>query len=296
MKILFAGAYDWANVSNRVARGINAAAGRQIARVLTVGGPHPFGYEEDRLSWAEAAAWARDVTWLISTGDGDYTTLRTIIDRLALPNGLRVATAHVGSAYRTAYEVYNIADHNIGFDRRFIGGDLYRFAADDPRAVPYFAPPHQVTETIEPLDVARIAHSPSSRAVKGTAEVLAALVDLDVDILEGLTFDECARRRARCAIFVDQINDLGGYGASAVEALSVGCVTLGSTKHIHPHVANFYPAPPIIDVTPQTLRAEVDALLSNRTELAELRQASHQWALACASPTAVGNYWLRYLS
>jgi len=41
MQILFAGAYDWANASNRIARGINAAANKRIARVLTTN-RHPF--------------------------------------------------------------------------------------------------------------------------------------------------------------------------------------------------------------------------------------------------------------
>jgi len=73
MQILFAGAFDWANASNRIARGINAAAGKCIARVLTMN-RHPFGYQEDELTIEEAFAWARAADWIISTGDGHLQT------------------------------------------------------------------------------------------------------------------------------------------------------------------------------------------------------------------------------
>lgn len=297
MHILFAGAADWANVSNRVARSINAVAGEQMARVLTLNGPHPFGYEEDRLSRDEAMDLAARTDWLISTGDGSYDHLLLTLQGLPFPDSLRLATAHVGSAYRNAPGDFDTSDDLFDFKIRFMGGDLFRFAADDPRAVPYFAPPHAIPDSIIALEGApRISHSPSSREKKGTDTVLEVLKGVDLEILENLPFDECAQRRAQTHIFVDQLNDLGGYGAAAAEAMAAGCATLGSTANIHPKVWDFYPRPPIVEVTKDSLRATVERLLNDHAELEGIRHASREWALQNAAPEAVGRYWLDRLS
>jgi len=297
MHILFAGASDWANVSNRIARSINAVAGEGVARVLTLNGPHPFGYDEDRLSRDDAMEMAPKTDWLISTGDGSYDHLLLTLQGLPFPDSLRLATAHVGSAYREAPAEFDNADDLFDFEIRFLGGDLFRFAADDPRAVPYFAPPHSIPEKIvDSKTPPRISHSPSARDKKGTDTIAELLDGLDVEILENLPFDECASRRAKTHIFIDQLNDLGGYGAAAAEAMAAGCATLGSTANIHPKVWTFYGRPPIVEVTRDSLRSTVERLLNDPAELEGIRHASREWALRVATPKAVGRYWLDQLS
>lgn len=308
-RVLFLGRNDWANVSHRVARGMNAAAGERIARVLVLEA-HPFGYQEDMLIGRPAAEgwrqWGRSADWLISTGDGEYGALRSLIESVRV-HGQRLATCHVGSAYRMAPERYNEVDRQLGFARRFIGGDLYRYAVDDPSAVPYFAPPDGLVEPAPPGERVRIGHSPTNRDKKGTPAILEVLEDLatgplgpqvEIDLIEGVSYPEALARRSRCHVFVDQLEPtIGGFGASSVEALAAGCAVLADVHNVHPSVGNFYPAPPIINVRhPGELARDLALLVRDRPELERRRRASHAWALNWATPEAVGSYWLSHLA
>lgn len=310
-RVLFLGRNDWANVSHRVARSMNAAAGAVVARVLTIEA-HPFGYEEDmRIGHRSADGWrqwGRAADWLISTGDGEYSAFKALAEACARSRGQipqRRATCHVGSAYRDAWAEFNRADGLIGWDLRFLGGDLFRFAIDDPRARPYFAPPDSLPFEAEPLgDRIRIAHSPSNRAKKGTAQILPVLEQLaadfpvvDVEVIEQLGFRQADERRRRAHIFVDQMNaEVGGFGASSVEALAGGCATLADVRNVSNEVDRFYPRPPILDVrTPAELRSALVALVANQEFLEETRRRSFEWAHQVASPLAVGRYWLEQL-
>ena len=305
MRILFLGRNDWANIANRVARALNKTPGAPTARVFTMGA-HPLGYQEDMV--AELGThrnlfdFAADIDWLISTGDGDYEFFRMMHELLPLPVTARLATCHVGSAYRNNAAAYKIADGQIGFERRFIGGDLYRFDVDDPRAVPYFAPPNTMTTAPWwPLDgPVRIGHSPTHRANKGTDRILSALSQIEgaaVDLIEGVSFKECAERRAKCRIFVDQMEpSIGGFGASTVEALAAGCAVLADIRHVVPAVDKFYPRPPIIDVrTEDDLRARLTELIGDPALLEQTQRASLVWAEEHAGAKAVAYYWTSHL-
>lgn len=309
-RVLFIGRNDWANVSHRVARGMNAAAGERIARVLVLE-PHPFGYQEDMLiGRPNAQDWrqlGRAADWLISTGDGEYHAWETLTS-MVRAHGQRLATCHVGSAYRSAPGRYNETDAALGFDRRFIGGDLYRFALDDPKAVPYFAPPEGIAEVTAPIgERVRIGHSPTNRDKKGTPAILEVLEDLstgpvghlvEVDVIEGVTYSEAVARRSRCHVFVDQLQpEVGGFGASSVEALAAGCAVLADVHNVHPNVSTFYPPPPIINVRhPGELAKDLQVLVRDRALLEQRRRAGYEWARNWATPEAVGSYWLSHLA
>lgn len=295
MRILFIGVVDWANVANRVAAGMNAAAGKTVARVFTWE-PHPYRYQEDCFSSAdELRDWAAQTTWVISAGDGDYLHFRKVLKRLRFAPDARYATVHVGSAYRARPDRYNEVDAQMFFSVRFIGGDLYRFAADDPTAVPFFAPPHAVLHEVPVLDgPVRVCHTPSTPHTKGTELIKKAVPD--VRIVTGLSFQECAAQRGYHHIFVDQINDLGGYGAAAVEGLSFGCAVVGSTALMHSRVSEFYALPPIVSATRDDVGRVVSELRRDPVALEERRSASLAWARQYATPQAVGNYWLDQLN
>jgi glycosyltransferase involved in cell wall biosynthesis len=69
----------------------------------------------------------------------------------------------------------------------------------------------------------RVVHAPSSRAKKGTEDVIAACAELpvDLDVVEGLHHDEARRRYEAADIVVDQLN-AGWYGLFAIEAMALG--------------------------------------------------------------------------
>ena len=77
-----------------------------------------------------------------------------------------------------------------------------------------------------------ISHSPSDRSKKGTKmflEVCKMLkqdgYDFEVDIIEGVTHEQCMAKKARSQIFFDQ-NICGMYANSALEAMAVGIPTV----------------------------------------------------------------------
>lgn len=303
MRVLFLGRHDWANLSHRVARGLRAVG--HEARVVVLA-PHPFGYPEDWVLARESASagewreFGASADWLVSTGDGDYVAFGALAGWVARV-GQRRATVHVGSRYRALHEHYDVVDAR--FARRFVGGDLYRFARADPRAVPFFCPPGEtVVERVAPVgERVRVGHSPSNRRRKGTDVVLPVLDRLrgriEYDLIEAVSYPAAVRRRAACHVFVDQLAPaVGGFGASAVEALAAGCAVLADVRHVCPEVDRFYERPPILDVRDaDELYAELDRLVGDRAGLDRLRARSVEWARRWATAEAVGRYWISHL-
>ncbi len=80
-----------------------------------------------------------------------------------------------------------------------------------------------------------IGHSPSNPERKGTAELLKAAEGLDVrvDVIYGVSHEECLARKSRCNLFFDQAGResreklgvdtvIGWYGNAAIEAAAFG--------------------------------------------------------------------------
>lgn len=76
-------------------------------------------------------------------------------------------------------------------------------------------------------DPLRIGHAPTNRAIKSTAAFLAACDKLgretpvEVVLIEGQSWAECLRLKARCDVYYDQVTL--GYGNNAIEAWGMGC-------------------------------------------------------------------------
>lgn len=75
--------------------------------------------------------------------------------------------------------------------------------------------------------VVRIAHAPTFRSIKGTAQIVAAVQTLrdeglpvELDLIENVRWAECLRRKAGADILVDQL--ALGYGCNAIEAWGLG--------------------------------------------------------------------------
>ena len=74
----------------------------------------------------------------------------------------------------------------------------------------------------------RIAHAPTHFGAKGTSFVLAAIAELraagvafEFDLIQGVSHDEAIARIAQCDLFIDQLL-AGWYGGAAVEAMMLG--------------------------------------------------------------------------
>jgi len=90
-----------------------------------------------------------------------------------------------------------------------------------------------------------LAHSPSSPERKGTADLLAAAegLDLELDLISGVSHQECVRRKQQANLFFDQAGRemeerlgistiIGWYGNSALEAAVCGIPTIA---HLSEH-------------------------------------------------------------
>jgi glycosyltransferase involved in cell wall biosynthesis len=115
---------------------------------------------------------------------------------------------------------------------------------------------------VPPSDRARplVVHAPSNREKKGTAHVIVACAQLDVelDIVEGVPHEEARARYAKADIVVDQLR-AGWHGVFALESMALGKPVV---THLKPDVversaAGFGVRVPIVPATSETL---VDAL------------------------------------
>jgi hypothetical protein len=138
-------------------------------------------------------------------------------------------------------------------------------------------------EPSPPSDRARplILHAPSSRARKGTEDVIAACDGLDADLLlvEGLHHDEAFERYRSADIVVDQLNS-GWYGVLAIECMALGKPVVG---YLHEEAATrtanaFGIEVPIVRATKDTLRAELELLVGSPQERRRLGHASRAYA------------------
>jgi glycosyltransferase involved in cell wall biosynthesis len=111
---------------------------------------------------------------------------------------------------------------------------------------------------VPPSDSARplVVHAPSSREKKGTAEVIEACAQLDVelDIVEGVPHEVARERYARADIVIDQLR-AGWHGVFALESMALGKPVV---SHLKPDVVErsaegFGVRVPIVPATGETL-------------------------------------------
>ena len=171
-----------------------------------------------------------------------------------------------------------------GADARIVGSyDALRWVPD-AHVVP---PGLDLTEyTPAPLEGrARpvILHAPSSRKRKGTDHIVAACEGLDVelDIVEGLTHDEARRHYERADIVVDQLN-AGWYGIFALEAMALGKPVLSYLRGeaVEETERALDVEVPIVPVTKERLRDRIAELAADPDERRRLGTASRAYVEA----------------
>ena len=167
-------------------------------------------------------------------------------------------------------------------EQRVFGGiglvstlDLYLLAPDDLEWLP--APydvdwlqslrkPHQTDRIV-------IAHAPTNREVKSTAQFLEAIDRLkqdypvELELIERATWDDCLARKARADIFFDQT--ILGYGCNALEAWGMGIpVVAGASDETLDEMERRFGGLPFYHATEETI---YDAL-RELVESPELRE------------------------
>jgi hypothetical protein len=123
-----------------------------------------------------------------------------------------------------------------GFDARMVTTADLLFPWLDGALVPFAVD----VRSVEPCwrDGSLLGHAPSRRALKGTADLLAAYeqvgteLGLELELIEGVSHRDCLERMRRCSLYFDQAavdaeagdggRVIGVYGKAAVEAAAFG--------------------------------------------------------------------------
>jgi glycosyltransferase involved in cell wall biosynthesis len=122
-----------------------------------------------------------------------------------------------------------------------------------------------------------IVHAPSSRARKGTEQIVAACAGLHVEleIVEGLRHDEAFERYRAADIVVDQLN-AGWYGVFAIEAMALGkpVVAFLHDEAVRRTEETFGIEMPIVSATAETLAERLRSLVEDAARRRRVGAAS----------------------
>lgn len=139
-----------------------------------------------------------------------------------------------------------------------------------------------------------IVHAPSDPAIKGTADILAALerlrdrFDFDVEIVTGVSHEAAMAAYRRADLAIDQIH-AGWYGGFAVELMAMGKPV---ASYIRNRDMTFVPrdmeaALPVYRIAPDTLEADLAAILADRASWGERGLASRRFVEAWHDPLRI---------
>ncbi|MDZ7292038.1 MAG: glycosyltransferase [candidate division KSB1 bacterium] len=124
-----------------------------------------------------------------------------------------------------------------------------------------------------------IGHAPTHRAAKGSDTIIAVVrsmmseFPIDLELIEGLPYQEALRKKAQCDIFIDQIGELG-YGINALEALAMGICACSS---LVTGFAAKYPDHPFVEVNANNLRERLIWLCRHPEERQRLGRQGREW-------------------
>jgi glycosyltransferase involved in cell wall biosynthesis len=114
----------------------------------------------------------------------------------------------------------------------------------------------------------RIAHAPTNRAIKSTEAFLSATdqlrgegFDIEVDLIEGVSWAECLQRKSKADIYFDQV--ILGYGNNAIESWGMGIpVIAGAQPATLAEMERRFGDLPFYTTTPDSIYDSLKALVS----------------------------------
>jgi glycosyltransferase involved in cell wall biosynthesis len=125
-----------------------------------------------------------------------------------------------------------------------------------------------------------VLHAPSSRARKGTEHVVAAckVLDVELEIVEGLDHREAFERYRDADVIIDQLN-AGWYGVFAIEAMALGkpVVTFLHEEAVRRTEEAFGVDVPIVNATAETLVGALRPLVESVEERQRVGRASRAY-------------------
>jgi hypothetical protein len=124
----------------------------------------------------------------------------------------------------------------------------------------------------------RIAHAPTNREIKSTEPLIAAVDRLkeeghsvELDLIEGQTWDTCLARKAKADIYFDQV--LLGYGNNSIECWGMGIpVIAGAQPATLAEMERRFGSLPFYTATEATIYDELKAMVTSPDLRAEYSQ------------------------
>ena len=228
--------FKWADAINRHTA--------YAARLVLIR-PHQYGYETDLIMALPDAIDQSDFSGLAE--EADIIHIKDETGFFLNTNGLEpdVFTSHNKPMIFTAYGGYmrklegdpEFRKYVLGFDARVAMTPDLVFDWFDGYFVPHAIDISSYRNIWRDGKV--LAHSPSNKARKGTEDLLRAIADVDVefDMIHGVSHAECLDRKQASNLFFDQAGTevmeemgnstvIGWYGNSALEAAVCGIPTI----------------------------------------------------------------------
>lgn len=135
-----------------------------------------------------------------------------------------------------------------------------------------------------------VAHAPTNPRVKGTPHIVAAVeqlraagLDIELDLITGVTNKQAMQRIAQADVLVDQLN-IGWYGGVAVEGMALGRpVVCFINESENPYGS----ALPIVRAEAMTVRDVLADLVVDRGRRASVAAAGRRFVLREHDPRAI---------
>jgi hypothetical protein len=186
----------------------------------------------------------------------------------------KIVVMHVGSRFRKFAELYSGFAQKYGAYEAVASRELMAFAPPGLRGE--VCPVPASFETITPYRAAyrpsgrvRIVQCPTNRDSKSTLPLVAACQRLakrypvDLDVVEGVTWDTALKRKAQADIVFDQVRY--GYGGNAIEAwaMSIPVVAGYQASETRAAMLEEYGSLPFVEATEDTIEQALEPLVAD---------------------------------
>ena len=256
-KVVFLAYTDYANTMTHWSKCLNDNSEKITSKIFAVR-PHPYDYEikhdgdllgvsEDR--WREMKFDIYDADVIVVANEGGPAAPNGLIERFDAPRGTKTIIRNPGTFYRDRYLRFNKESYRDKFHKILYTQDLWRLSPKASKDIPMrsmflfdFDKDDFISSFKKKIEAKKriLGHNPSSQKKKGTDSIQKAIrsASFDRDKIkvsiqkEKLSHKDAIKKKSECLFYIDQFEpSIGGYGVSAVEALSLGCVVLSSTNN-----------------------------------------------------------------
>lgn len=268
MKILNIGERNWNGILYRLTEAINLHTNhesRQISLAMQAGGHYPEGgrlHPHDMISqdpkelrkWIE---WADIVNcW------AKYE----VLDYAGIPKPKNLIITHTGGWFWRQPARHRRWAKLRGTKKELVTNVCLTVFREVVWMPPVFPVDTWLAMKREHGGKPIVFQSPSKRNRKNTEEIIEKLEDkrdIDFQIVEGVTWPECMRRKAAADIYVGLFGDYGcAWGLNSMEAMCMKIPVIAYIKNTKP-AHKYYDCLPYYESAIDDLPEAVDALLSN---------------------------------